>query len=53
MSHCHTNNITIKNNLHIYYISFDLLNNGYGQVKINFIMNYLTIFLLSLLEQMS
>jgi len=36
MSHCHTNNIMIKNNLHIYYISFDLLNNGYGQVKDKF-----------------
>ena len=36
MSHCHTNNITIKDNLHIYYISFDLLNNGHGQVKDKF-----------------
>lgn len=36
MSHNHTKNIEISNNLHIYYIDFDLLDNGYGQVKDKF-----------------
>lgn len=36
MSHKHSNNIEINNKLHIYYISFDLLDNGYGQVKDKF-----------------
>ena len=36
MSHNHTKNIEISDNLHIYYIDFDLLDNGYGQVKDKF-----------------
>lgn len=36
MSHKHTKNIEISDNLHIYYIDFDLLDNGYGQVKDKF-----------------
>ena len=36
MSHNHTTNIEISDNLHIYYINFDLLDNGYGQVKDKF-----------------
>lgn len=36
MSHRHSTNIEINNKLHIYYISFDLLDNGYGQVKDKF-----------------
>ena len=36
MSHRHSTNIEINDKLHIYYISFDLLDNGYGQVKDKF-----------------
>lgn len=36
MSHHHSQNIDINNKLHVYYISFDLLDNGYGQVKDKF-----------------
>ena len=36
MSHNHTKNIEISDNLHIYYIDFDLLDDGYGQVKDKF-----------------
>lgn len=36
MSHKHTTNIEISDNLHIYYIDFDLLDSGYGQVKDKF-----------------
>lgn len=36
MSHRHSQNIEINNKLHVYYISFDLLDNGYGQVKDKF-----------------
>lgn len=36
MSHHHSQNIEINNKLHVYYISFDLLDNGYGQVKDKF-----------------
>ena len=36
MSRNHTKNIEISDNLHIYYIDFDLLDDGYGQVKDKF-----------------
>lgn len=36
MSHKHTKNIEVSENLHIYYIDFDLLDDGYGQVKDKF-----------------
>lgn len=36
MSHKHTINIEVSENLHIYYIDFDLLDSGYGQVKDKF-----------------
>lgn len=36
MSHHHSQNLEINNKLHVYYISFDLLDNGYGQVKDKF-----------------
>lgn len=36
MSHKHTTNIEVSENLHIYYIDFDLLDSGYGQVKDKF-----------------
>lgn len=36
MSHNHSTNIEVNNYLHIYYISFDLLDSGYGQVKDKF-----------------
>ncbi len=36
MSHKHTKNIEVSENLHIYYIDFDLLDSGYGQVKDKF-----------------
>lgn len=36
MSHNHSKNIIIDEKLHIYYIKFDLLDDGYGQVKDKF-----------------
>lgn len=36
MSRKHTTNIEVSDNLHIYYIDFDLLDSGYGQVKDKF-----------------
>ncbi|MGY3708370.1 HamA C-terminal domain-containing protein [Granulicatella adiacens] len=36
MSHNHSNKIEIDDKLHIFYISFDILDHGYGQVKEKF-----------------